>query len=372
MTQRLLDQRGGPALGILEWFRPGEHERVERAVADLQRLGVRYLRTGISWADYHRSGVHAWYDWLLPTLARHFELLPCVLYVPPSLSRSKSTAGPPEDPKAYADFLDVLVARHGRHFDAIELWNEPNNLADWDWRLDPQWDAFASMIVQAAHWMRRKGKRTVLGGMCPLDLNWLRLMAERGALAEIDVVGLHGFPGTWESATTSWLSWPEQVDEVRRLLAEHALEPAIWITETGYSTWRFDALEPDRLPARDAVGTGRAGLLVQLSGPAPVAAEPGRLALRRAPLPFRPGHRRRPAEAAVPGSGRGRDRARARDPRAAAQGAGDRRPGAARDRHRRRGLSRLQSLPNASRANGRTFWSSIRSRAPASRTTSPG
>jgi CDP-paratose 2-epimerase len=242
MTQRLLDHRGGPALGILEWFRPGEHERVERAVADLQRLGVRYLRTGISWADYHRSGVHAWYDWLLPTLARHFELLPCVLYVPPSLSRSKTTAGPPDDPKAYADFLDVLVARHGRHFDAIELWNEPNNLADWDWRLDPQWHAFALMIVQAAHWMRRKGKRTVLGGMCPLDLNWMRLMAERGALADIDIVGLHGFPGTWESATTSWLSWPEQVDKVRRLLAEHALEPAIWITETGYSTWRFDAL----------------------------------------------------------------------------------------------------------------------------------
>ena len=136
----------------------------------------------------------------------------------------------------------MLVARHGRHFDAIELWNEPNNLADWDWRLDPQWNAFALMIVQAAHWMRRKGKRTVLGGMCPLDLNWMRLIAARGALAEVDVVGLHGFPGTWESANTSWLSWPEQVDEVRRMLTEHELEPAIWITETGYSTWRFDAL----------------------------------------------------------------------------------------------------------------------------------
>jgi CDP-paratose 2-epimerase len=242
MIQRLLDHRDGPALGILEWFRPGEHERVEGAIADLQRIGVRHLRTGISWADYHRPGVHAWYDWLLPTLARHFELLPSVLYVPPSLSRSKTTAGPPENPKAYADFLDLLVARHGRHFDTIELWNEPNNLADWNWRLDPQWHVFALMIVQAAHWMRRKGKRTVLGGMCPLDLNWLRLMAERGALAEIDVVGLHGFPGTWESAATSWRPWPEQVDDVRRLLAEHALEPAIWITETGYSTWRFDAL----------------------------------------------------------------------------------------------------------------------------------
>jgi CDP-paratose 2-epimerase len=243
MTARLVDgAAAAPVLGILEWFRPGEHARVERAIEDLGRLGIRHLRTGISWADYHRAGVRDWYDWLLPTLARHFELLPCVLYVPPSLSQSRTTAGPPEDPKAYADFLDVMVTRHGRHFAAVELWNEPNNLADWDWRLDSEWQTFAHMIVQAAHWMRRRGMRTVLGGMCPLDVNWLRLMAERGALAEIDVVGLHGFPGTWESSSTSWRSWPEQVAEVRELLGAHGLAPALWITETGYSTWRFDAL----------------------------------------------------------------------------------------------------------------------------------
>ena len=174
--------------------------------ADLQRLGVRHLRTGISWADYHQPGVAAWYDWLLPYLAGRFDLLPCVLYVPPSISRSKTTAGPPEDPQAYADFLDLLVNRYDRHIGAVELWNEPNNLADWDWRIDPQWDAFAAMIGKAAHWMRRRGKRTVLGGMCPLDLHWLRVMAERGVLGEIDVVGLHGFPGTWESSSTTWRS----------------------------------------------------------------------------------------------------------------------------------------------------------------------
>jgi hypothetical protein len=60
VSARLLDQRDGPALGILEWFRPGEHARVEAAVADLERLGVRHLRTGVSWADYHRPGVAAW------------------------------------------------------------------------------------------------------------------------------------------------------------------------------------------------------------------------------------------------------------------------------------------------------------------------
>ena len=130
--------------------------RVEAAVADLRAPrrappAHRHLLGRLSSAGRRAPGTTG----CCRRSRAHFELLPCVLYVPPSLSRSKTTAGPPEDPKAYADFLDVLVTRHGRHFAAIELWNEPNNLADWDWRLDPQWQVFAEMIVCAAHWMRR-------------------------------------------------------------------------------------------------------------------------------------------------------------------------------------------------------------------------
>jgi CDP-paratose 2-epimerase len=242
VTGERLEAQGGPSLGILEWFRPGERARVEAVAADLRRLGIGHLRTGMSWADYHRPEVAAWYDWLLPYLAGHFELLPCVLYVPPAISRSRTTAGPPEDPNAYAEFLDLLLTRHDRHIGAVELWNAPKHLAGWDWRIDPQWDAFAEMIGNAAHGMRRRGKRTVLGGMCPLDLSWLRVMAERGALDEIDVVGLHGFPGTWESSSTTWRPWPDQVAGVTALLAEYGLDAGIWITETGYSTWRYDEL----------------------------------------------------------------------------------------------------------------------------------
>src|SRR5262245_40994210 len=120
-------------LGLLEWFWPGEHERVERTISDITRLGVKRLRTGISWADFHMPGIDAWYDWLLPFLARRVDLLPCVMYVPPALSRSGTAAGPPKEPGAYADFLDLIVRRYGRCFEAVELWNEPNNLQEWDW-----------------------------------------------------------------------------------------------------------------------------------------------------------------------------------------------------------------------------------------------
>jgi CDP-paratose 2-epimerase len=126
---------GGPCLGAVEWFCPGEHERVEQVIEALRRAGIERLRTGVSWADYHTRAGHPWYDWLLPRLARELELLPCFTYTPPSLGLVAKSSAPPREPKAYADFLDVMITAHGRHFEWVELWNEPNNLNDWDWRL---------------------------------------------------------------------------------------------------------------------------------------------------------------------------------------------------------------------------------------------
>jgi CDP-paratose 2-epimerase len=167
-------------MGLVEWFRIGEYERVDRVLADLKALGVKGLRTGISWADWHTRKAEEWYGWLLPRLAAEVNLLPCVLYTPPSLGLVPKTAAPPREPKTYADFLDLLITHFGTHFEWVELWNEPNNLLDWDWRLDPEWWVFSEMVGDAAYWVRRRGKKTVLAGMCPTDPHWLALMCERG------------------------------------------------------------------------------------------------------------------------------------------------------------------------------------------------
>jgi CDP-paratose 2-epimerase len=225
------------AVGLVEWFEIGEEERVERVLAQLRRLGVDHLRTGISWADWYTESGEEWYDWLLPRLASAVELLPCVVYTPPSIAVAPKSGSPPRRPRDYADFLDLLITRHGRAFDHVELWNEPNNISEWDWRLDLEWHAFSEMIGAAAYWVRQRGKRTVLGGMSPLDPNWLKLMTERGLLGQVDVVGIHGFPGTWEVA---WEGWAADVAKVRRVLGERGIDAEIWITEAGYSTWRND------------------------------------------------------------------------------------------------------------------------------------
>lgn len=227
-------------LGMTEWFRPGEPERVERCLERLQNLGIRHLRTHLSWADFHGEGGQEWYDWLLPTLSRQVELLPCLHYTPPSLSETGTSSGPPRRLRDYADFLDYILSRYGDALPAVELWNEPNNLLDWDWRSDPEWLKYAEMIGDAAHWARQRGRKVVLGGPCPNDMNWLSLMGERGVFDNVDVLGLHGFPGTWDSEESTWNGWGSLLGEVRQLLQRFNPATECWITETGYSTWRQD------------------------------------------------------------------------------------------------------------------------------------
>jgi CDP-paratose 2-epimerase len=226
-----------PTLGIMDWFLPGEHEKVEAVLSDMRELGIEHLRTGFSWAEWFTDGGHEWFDWLLPRLSREVSVLPCFTYTPPSLGVEPKTSAPPRDPKAYADFLDMIITRLGQNFEWVELWNEPNNINDWDWRLDPEWKVFSDMMGSAAYWARQRGKKVALGGMCPTDANWIRLMCKRGLMEYVDAVGVHGFPGTWEH---DWTEWSEPIGKVRTVLERYGYDPEIWITEGGYSTWRFD------------------------------------------------------------------------------------------------------------------------------------
>ena len=93
------------------------------------------------------------------------------------------------------------------------------------------------MVGKAAYWARQRGKKTVMGGMNPIDPNWLRLMGDRGLLPFIDAVGVHGFPAPAES---SWEGWQAPVNRVRDVLRQFESPAEVWITDTGYSTWRHD------------------------------------------------------------------------------------------------------------------------------------
>ena len=61
-----------PAMGICQWFHHDDH-RLDDAVRWLRRLGVRQLRTGLSWADSFRPDADRWFDRVMRALAEPRE-----------------------------------------------------------------------------------------------------------------------------------------------------------------------------------------------------------------------------------------------------------------------------------------------------------
>lgn len=228
-------------LGVCQWFHFQERAEVERSIALLAELNIKHLRTGISWADYYRPGGPRWYDWQMRRLAdAGLEVLLSVWHTPPSISEGHACNTPPRRLRDYADFIDIVIRRYGGQFAALELWNEPNNRYKWDFRrFDPTWSKFAEMIGAAAYWARRCGQTTVLGGMIPVDPEWLKLIASYGVLDYIDVVAIHGFPGMWWPGQPNW-DWHDQWNGWQAKLSSispHAGGRPIWVTETGLATW---------------------------------------------------------------------------------------------------------------------------------------
>ncbi|HVX84371.1 MAG TPA: NAD-dependent epimerase/dehydratase family protein [Phycisphaerae bacterium] len=224
------------AVGIVEWFRPGEEARVDRVLDDLAALGVSELRTGVSWPDYATAAGLRWYQWLLPHLAARVRVLPCLSHRGAWWGAAKTFA-PPQDLRAFADFVDDFITTFGAHFEWIELWSQPNGGSAWPLAQDPAWFKFAEMVGSAAYWARQRNKKTLLGGMLPVDTSWLQTMCDRGLIEYIDAVGIHGFPVTFHHA---WEGWTASIARVREVLQRNRSNAQVWVTETGYSTWRHD------------------------------------------------------------------------------------------------------------------------------------
>ncbi len=66
--------------------------------------------------------------------------------------------------------------------EAAKIWNEPNNKSHWDPLLDPDWDRFARMTVLAGQAIAAEcpGLTRVLGGMSPIDPQFIRNMSGQG------------------------------------------------------------------------------------------------------------------------------------------------------------------------------------------------
>jgi beta-xylosidase len=99
-----------PELGICQWFH-FEDPRLDSAVRWLRKLGVRHLRTGVSWADSLRPGAKAWYDRQMKAL-EPFDVTLTFCFTPESCGIRPHHTSPPTDVRAFADFCGEMLRRY--------------------------------------------------------------------------------------------------------------------------------------------------------------------------------------------------------------------------------------------------------------------
>jgi beta-xylosidase len=122
--------------------------------------------------------------------------------------------------------------------EAVMLWNEPNNLSHWDFKIDPDWKLFAEMVIAASQAVRRQnpGLPLVLGGISPIDPHFIELMGAHGALDAVDVVAVHGFPLDWNHWSIN--DWPRKIDEIRAVTGK-----PVWVSEAGVSSFGAEEVQ---------------------------------------------------------------------------------------------------------------------------------
>jgi beta-xylosidase len=99
-----------PEMGICQWFHFEDH-RLDEAVAMMRELGVQKLRTGISWADWHRPNAVEWFDRQMNAL-REFDTTVTLCFTPPSRGKREHHTSPPQVPEEFASFAEEIVQRY--------------------------------------------------------------------------------------------------------------------------------------------------------------------------------------------------------------------------------------------------------------------
>lgn len=122
--------------------------------------------------------------------------------------------------------------------EAVMLWNEPNNLSHWDFKVDPDWKIFGRMINSAAQAIRKINPELtiVLGGLSPIDPNFVKLLGSYGVLDAVDVIAIHGFPLDWNHWSIH--DWPQKINEIREVTSK-----PVWVSEAGVSSFGAEEVQ---------------------------------------------------------------------------------------------------------------------------------
>ncbi len=123
--------------------------------------------------------------------------------------------------------------------DSVMFWNEPNNKSHWDPEIDPDWSQFAHMINLAGQAVAgvNPAMTRVLGGISPIDPNYITRLKGMGVLDNVDVLAVHGFPLDWNLWQIG--EWPQKVAEIEAVAPDHP----VWVSEVGVGSFGAEEVQ---------------------------------------------------------------------------------------------------------------------------------
>ena len=226
----------------------------QRQWASMAVNGVESSRAVFSWGQAQPEGPgttnYQFTDAIVRNAVSHgIDVLPVVTFTPywARADRDRSSSAP-ADPNAYADYLELLIARYGpkgqfwkenpalpfrpiRHW---QIWNEPH--LHWQWTPQKDWEEKYGKLLRVAYSAAKQadpGAKVVLAGLANDSFRLLERMYKRGRIkGYFDIAAIHYYEtNSYEFVLISQL--------VRKTLARRGgRRIPIWWTEAGASASR--------------------------------------------------------------------------------------------------------------------------------------
>ena len=102
-------RRYAPELGLMQWFHFEDH-RLDSAVRTMRELGVRSVRTGLSWADSFRPNADRWFDRMMRALDP-FDVTVTFCFTPEHRGLAPHHTSPPAVADEFAEFCGRMTRR---------------------------------------------------------------------------------------------------------------------------------------------------------------------------------------------------------------------------------------------------------------------
>jgi beta-xylosidase len=99
-----------PSFGLCQWFH-FEDPRLDRAVHLMRELGVKHLRTGLSWADRYRTDALRWFDRQMRAL-EEFDVTLTFCFTPEHCGLRPHHTSPPVSAELFAEFCAEMTRRY--------------------------------------------------------------------------------------------------------------------------------------------------------------------------------------------------------------------------------------------------------------------